>query len=113
MVNFALSTALDTIRTNVNYKGPKPSVSSVRLKKKATTNHENANNKKSTWRKRIEEGNFSQDEINAIAERIVSLKKNDKTKKRSAKEVEDLANFNYEDLEALDISDSESPSDDE
>ena len=75
--------------------------------------NENTNNKKSTWRKRIEEGNFSQDEINAIAERIVSLKKNDKTKKRSAKEVEDLSNFNYEDLEALDISDSESPSDDE
>ena len=75
--------------------------------------NENANNKKSTWRKRIEEGNFSQDEINAIAERTVSLKKNDKTKKRSAKEVKDLSNFNYEDLEALDISDSESPSDDE
>ena len=75
--------------------------------------NENTNNKKSTWRKRTEEGNFSQDEINAIAERIVSLKKNEKTKKRSAKEVEDLSNFNYEDLEALDISDSESPSDDE
>ena len=72
---------------------------------------ENTNNKKSTWRKRIEEGNFLQDKINAIAERIVSLKKADKTKKRSAKEVEDLSNFNYEDLEALNISNSESPSD--
>ena len=54
-----------------------------------------------------------QDEINAIAERILSLKKADKTKKRSAKEVEDLSNFNYEDLEALNISDSESLSGDE
>ena len=53
--------------------------------------HENANNKKSTWRKRIEEGNFSQDEINAIAKRIiVALKKTDKNKKRSTKEVDPI-----------------------
>ena len=75
--------------------------------------HKNANNKKSTWCKRAEGGNFSQDEINAIAERIVALKKTDKPKKHSAKEDEDLSNFNYEDLEALDISNSESPSDNE
>ena len=64
---------------------------------------ENTNNKKSTWRKRIEKGNFSQDKINAIAERIVALKNTNKNKKRSANEVEDLSNFNYEDLEALDM----------
>jgi hypothetical protein len=74
--------------------------------------HENANNKKTIWRKRIEEGNFSQDEINAIAERVAEIKKNEKTKKRSAEEVDDLTNFNYEDLEALDISDSEESNDD-
>ena len=44
-----------------------------------------------------------QDEINAIAERIVALKNTNKNKKRSANEVEDLSNFNYEDLEALDM----------
>ena len=72
---------------------------------------ENTNNKKTIWRKRIEEGHFSQDEINAIAERVAEIKKNEKTKKRPAKEVDDLTNFNYEDLEALDISDSEDSND--
>ena len=86
----------------------------MRLRKKSNNKpHENANNKNSTRRKRIEEGNFSQNEINAIAKRIAALKKTDKNKKRPAKEVEDLSNFNYEDLEALDISDSENSSDDE
>ena len=37
--------------------------------------------------------------------------KNEKTKKRPAKEVDDLTNFNYEDLEALDISDLEDSND--
>ena len=72
---------------------------------------ENTNNKKTIWRKRIEEGHFSQDEINAIAKRVAEIKKNEKTKKRPAKEVDDLTNFNYEDLEALDISDSEDSND--
>ena len=54
-----------------------------------------------------------QDEINAIAKRVVVLKKTNKNKKRSAKEVDKLMNFNYKDLEALDISDSENLSDNE
>ena len=49
-----------------------------------------------------------QDVINAIAERVLAeIKKNEKTKKRPAKEVDDLTDFNYKDLEALDISDLE------
>ena len=84
------------------------------MKKGNNKPHENTNNKKSTWRKHIEEGNFSQDEeINAIAERVVALKMTNKNKKCPAKEVEDLTNFNYKDLEAPNISDSENLSDNE
>ena len=75
--------------------------------------HKNTNKKKSTWRKCIEEGNFLQDEINATTEHVVALKKTDKKKERPTKEVDDLTNFNYEDLEALDISNSENSSDNE
>ena len=54
-----------------------------------------------------------QDEINAIAECIVALKKTNKNKKRPTKEVDNLTNFNYKDLIALDISNSENLSNDE
>ena len=36
------------------------------------------------------------------------MKKTEKAKKRPAKEIDDLTAFNYEDLEALSISDSDS-----
>ena len=66
----------------------------------------NNNNKKITWRKRIEDGNFSQEEVNAIAQRIVEMNNQKKGKNKRAAEVEDLNAFNYEDMEALSISDS-------
>ena len=69
-------------------------------------NNKNNNNKKITWRKRVEDGNFSQEEVNAIAQRIVEMNQAKKGKGKRAAEVEDLNAFNYEDMEALSISDS-------
>ena len=66
---------------------------------------------KTIWRKKIEEGNFTQEEINAIANRVIEMKKTEKAKKRPVKEIDDLTAFNYEDLEALSISDSDSGDD--